>query len=246
MERQRSSSVTTLTDFWKRKREEMETSIEEALDQSKKTLKSTEGKTFSQEQRKLNKMEESTLQIIKDMFKTEITNLRETIIKENNELKQEIKKTRDEMKIKEETWRKEKERLEMRIENLEERWEKKERREKRNNIVIKGIKFPGKEIVKEVELFIENELKIKKKVNEAYKIKENEDREIIIAKLESWKEKKEIMENKYKLAGKRIFIENDMTYGERIIQKKIQELQQTEREKGRKTKMGYKKITNRW
>lgn len=52
-------------------------------------------------------------------------------------------------------------------------------------------------------------------------------------KLESEKVKKEVMRNKFKLKGEKIFIKNDLSWEERKIQDKINRWAKTEK-KGRR------------
>lgn len=50
-------------------------------------------------------------------------------------------------------------------------------------------------------------------------------------KLESEKVKKEVMRNKFKLKGEKIFIKNDLSWEERKIQDKINRWSKTERKR---------------
>lgn len=65
---------------------------------------------------------------------------------------------------------------------------------------------------------------------------------IVIAEIESWEQKREIM-NKKKGLRKEIIIEDDLTKKEKEIQKKLREVAKRMRKKGKKdVKVGYKKI----
>jgi len=44
---------------------------------------------------------------------------------------------------------------------------------------------------------------------------------VIVTRIEGEERKKEIMKNKYKLKGERIFIKNDLIYEERKVQEKM-------------------------
>jgi hypothetical protein len=86
------------------------------------------------------------------------------------------------------------------------------------------------------------ELEVEVRVKEMYKINGGK---MIVAELESWGEKRKVMENKRKLRekkGKRVYMEHDMTKKERDTQKKLRTLAKEEREKGLRVKVGYKKI----
>lgn len=102
------------------------------------------------------------------------------------------------------------------------RWvTEKDREERRKNIVIKGIKMP-KDLEgdkKGCEKWIEDLIKTKLGVDmktERYRVSGT----VIVVKLENEDKKKEIMSNKNKLKGERIFIENDLSWEERKIQEK--------------------------
>jgi hypothetical protein len=84
---------------------------------------------------------------------------------------------------------------------------------------------------------------VKVNVKEAFKI--NKDK-MMLAKIESWKQKKNIMLSKSKLKEKKvrgfICIDDDLTKEERKTQKKLRELAREERDRGKRVKIGYRKI----
>lgn len=103
------------------------------------------------------------------------------------------------------------------------RWvTEKDSEERRKNIMIKGIKMP-KDLEgdkKGCEKWIEDLIKTKLGVDmktEEYRVSGT----VIVVKLENEDKKKEIMSNKNKLKGERIFIENDLSWEERKIQEKM-------------------------
>jgi len=71
---------------------------------------------------------------------------------------------------------------------------------------------------------------------------------VIVARIQREKGKKEIMKNKYKQKGERIFIENDLTYEERKVQEKMGRWAKEKRVGGVEVKIGRGrvKIGNRW
>lgn len=109
----------------------------------------------------------------------------------------------------------------------------KKKEERRNNIVLKGVKIKGKERIikgalKEwVSDFLKNKLSIDRKV-EHCKISEK----VIIAKLVDEETKKEVMRNKNKLKENNIYIKNDLTWEEKKIQERISSWTKVERSKG--------------
>jgi predicted RNase H-like nuclease (RuvC/YqgF family) len=158
--------------------------------------------------------------------------------KELEQLKNEIK----ELKKKEEEWKEEKQQLNNRIEKMEYFMEKQERKEKKNNIVIKGLKTNEEQIKEDIENFLKNELKVQVKVVDAFKVGQVEEKKAIIATIETYKQKTDIMVNKKNLKGKKIYIENDLTKKEREIQTKIIKIAKEENNAGNKTRIGYQKL----
>ncbi|XP_050499267.1 uncharacterized protein LOC126879936 [Diabrotica virgifera virgifera] len=92
-----------------------------------------------------------------------------------------------------------------------------------------------------MENFMEKELQVSVDVNGARKIGEN----TVIVELNSVKNKIEVMKNKSKLKTKkdeRIYINDDMSKEERIIQKEIRSKAMVERHNGKNVKIGYQKL----
>lgn len=64
---------------------------------------------------------------------------------------------------------------------------------------------------------------------------------VIIAKIESEVKKEEIMYNKNRLRGERIYIEHDLIWEDRKKQEKIKKWVKQEREKSKNVKVGFEK-----
>lgn len=158
-------------------------------------------------------------------------------------LRREIEEMREMMRKREEEWRKEKEELTTRMKRLEEKIEMKERAERKNNLVITGLQETGENLKEKVEKWVEKELDVKIEVKEAFKMGEGR---LTLVKLEKWEQKREVMGRKSRLreknVGTKIFIDDDLTKDERRIQKQLREFAREEREKGRRAKVGYKKV----
>jgi len=116
----------------------------------------------------------------------------------------------------------------------------KDREERRSNIIIKGAKIP-KELEKDwggckiwaAEL-------IKEKVGvECNMVNCRKSGTVIILKLESEEVKKKVIKKKYRLKGDKIFIENDLSWEKKKIQKKINRW--AKEQKGRGCKGGTRK-----
>lgn len=65
---------------------------------------------------------------------------------------------------------------------------------------------------------------------------------MIIVRLENVESKREIMRNKFKLKGEKIFIENDLSWEERKIQERINRWVRRQREKGLDVKVGLGRV----
>lgn len=151
----------------------------------------------------------------------------------------ELKMIREEMNKKEEEWKKEREALHNKICQMEERMEILERKERGNNIIIKNTEMEGKELSKEVTQFIKKEMKIDVEITEAYEVRKG----IVLAKLKKRSEKRNIMIKKNMLKETQIYVEDDLTYKERQIQKKLREVARKEKAHGKQVKVGYQRIT---
>lgn len=101
--------------------------------------------------------------------------------------------------------------------------EKREREERKNNIMIKGVGWENRMTAQEVCGYIKENLKIEVGVKRAYKVKTEENKSIVCASLDSWEQKKEIIKKKKELK-QGIWIEDDLTKKERKIQKKLKEM----------------------
>ena len=219
----------------KRKREEEET-LKEIFNKPKKTIRSPTKEIITNRQSETEEkpeMDELT-KLIKEMKVA-----MEQGFKNNNE---ELKNLRKELKETEEKWKKEKTELEDRITKLENRMRQKDRDERRNNIVIKGIKIKETNIEAEVEKMLQEKIGVEVKIREAYKIAENRDKDIVLAKLEQRKHKTSVMINKGKLRGENWYIEDDLTKEEQEIQREIVKRAKEERKRGLRATIGYRKL----
>lgn len=65
---------------------------------------------------------------------------------------------------------------------------------------------------------------------------------VILAKVDTWENKQNIMRNKKKLGRESIYIDQGLTYKERGVQRNIVAEVRKIRTKGRMAKVGYQKI----
>lgn len=172
---------------------------------------------------------------LKMEVREEIKGIKEKMDEERRAREEERKKEKEE-------WAREKVKLEERIARLEWINEKKERIDRRNNIVIRGVNWRAEKLEREVEGFVKDSLKMDIEVKKADKITAGKGKQMVIAEVGCWEQKRIIMEKKRELA-KGVIIENDLTRKERQIQQELREIAKEEREKGEeKVKVGYKKI----
>jgi len=124
------------------------------------------------------------------------------------------------------------------------RWvTEKDREERRRNIILKEIKLPRgieKDRKKEAEW-------VEKLIREKVGVDINvlgcrESGTVLVIKLESEEEKKEVMRNKHRLKGEKIYIENDLSWEERSIQVKINKWAKEQKEKGLEVKIGIGRV----
>lgn len=183
--------------------------------------------------------EANTTEICKQLL-IEVRNLR----KEQSELKQslemnneEIKALRDDIKILNTKWEKKYEEMENKFRKLEVKVENLEKEKRKNNIVITGMEMKenGKEVEKQVQEWINKELGVNSRIKETRKITQNK----VLITMANFEEKMEVMRNKNKLKGKRVYIDSDLTPQEINIQRKLRLEAKKMREEGKIVKMGH-------
>lgn len=160
------------------------------------------------------------------------------------ELRREIKELKDELKIREWRWEKESNTLKEKIEALESRIENNEKARRRNNIVIKGLQLDKGDTAEEVEEFMWKELKVKTSIRKAYKVGNARGKNMVVAEVDTWYQKKEIMKAKSSLKGIQVYIDNDLTQEEWRIQKEIVNIAKEEKKVNPSVRItiGYKKL----
>ncbi|XP_066596584.1 cilia- and flagella-associated protein 251-like [Prorops nasuta] len=191
----------------------------------------------------IRKMEEVRGEIEKDRkeWRGELEDLK----KKMQKMERKEKENRKEGGGKEERKEEGKE-LEERIKRLEWEKEKKDRENRKNNIVIWGmekVEGSASEMRKEVEgimgvIGIREGVKGIKRVGGIGK----GGRKGVIVEMKDWEVKKEVMKGKGRLRGRKERIEEDMTWEERRVMERIRRIAEGERRKGRRAYMGYMKV----
>lgn len=136
----------------------------------------------------------------------------------------------------------ENEMLKNRILMLEKKSEGREREEKRNNVIIRGLEVNEEEVQKTVEDLFADELNIREGIDEVKPYVKAGAVVFITVKLDKAETKKKLMINKKNLAGTAISINHDMTFEEREVQRKIINIAKERREQGATVKVGYRKL----
>lgn len=129
-----------------------------------------------------------------------------------------------------------------RLRQMERRLERKEREERKRNVVIKGLRLEGKELKEEVENVFKR-IDAKVEIEEVRSVgKETRREKIVLVKLKKWEHKRDVMTKKRKLYGSSERIEDDLTWMERSMQYKLRKIAEQERSKGKRTWVKYGRI----
>ncbi|KMQ83326.1 hypothetical protein RF55_20333 [Lasius niger] len=104
-----------------------------------------------------------------------------------------------------------------RLKELEWGMEKREREERKRNIMVRGLRTEGKEARREVEELCKK-LETRVHIEKIRKIKGGaEESELMVVRLGSEEEKREIMGKKRLLKGSEVWVEEDLTWKERRL-----------------------------
>lgn len=247
----RKGSVGTLDEWCKRKREEEEEGGGEG-----------EGKLNKKVQKEGDRMTGIILKEIREL-KIEGRVGREEVKEGMEGIKREIEGIKMEIKMKEENWEKERERMRGRIERLErmieegrlgeetekrigrieESIEKEERQKRRKNLIFKGIKGEKRGMRESVES-IGKEIGVSIDIEEIKEIKAGKEEKgrMVIVKVKSEESRRKILENKGKLRGKEVWIEEDQTFKERKMKWKLRRIAGEEERRGERVRIGYGKL----
>jgi len=118
-----------------------------------------------------------------------------------------------------------------------------ERRRRKNNIIIKGMKVEnGSERKEKMEKFLGEITKKKMELEEVQAIGRGEYK-MTLVRFNRWEDKREKMAKRKEIGRvRKIFMDDDLTATERQIQKHLWSIVKGERERGKKATVGYQKI----
>jgi len=133
--------------------------------------------------------------------------------------------------------------LEERVKKMEERWEWRERKERRRRVVIKGYKTGGKEVRSKVDDILKK-IGAEVGVEEVREVKTGREEQggFAVVSFRTEGEKREVMKKKGGLKGEGVWIEDDLTWKERQVRWKIREMAKEEESKGAKVWVGENKV----
>lgn len=239
--RPRANSQSSLADFLKRKREE-DPNTAKQFTKSELTAFSSSKKVTRSPNKPKPEME-GHMKILLEKMEELMIDIRH-VKSSNEEIKAELRK-------REEEWKKDKMEMQEQIDDLKEKLdritvkqERKEREERRRNIVVTGYIGEGKQLQTEFESFCQSTLGIHLKTTSAREIAKNKRLEPIqLIQLRSLDDKKILMKEKRKLKDmrKHVFINDDLTKEEREKQKEIRIWAKEQRTKGKQVREGFLK-----
>lgn len=155
-------------------------------------------------------------------------------------MKMEVEKIRTEFKKRDEERTAEMDQLRREVAELKWREETRERREKKQNVVIWGARGQGgdaKQVAIGVFRQINEGFEVER-VKKASFIGKEENRGIVV-ELENFEEKRKLMRGKNKLKGGNIYLDDDLTRNEREMQRNIREWAKRMRAGGKRVNVGY-------
>ncbi|CAH0547013.1 unnamed protein product [Brassicogethes aeneus] len=136
----------------------------------------------------------------------------------------------------------ENQKLNEKLNKVEKKMEKLEKEKKRNNVIIRGTKGIRELAIQEVSGVLEKMGVDNIEFLKVETIKPKTGKSFIVAHLKDGEMKTKIMQNKSKLKGLDIYIDNDYTEEEQKVQKTIAEYAKNIAKEGRKVKIGYRKL----
>jgi len=133
--------------------------------------------------------------------------------------------------------------MEERIRKMEMTWERRERQERKRNVVVKGYKEDGGRVENKIKEIFEK-IGAEVGIEEVRKVKTGREERggMAVVRLKSEAEKEEVMSRKKGLKGEKIWIEDDLTWKERQSKWKMREVAIAEERKGARVFVGNNKM----
>jgi len=139
--------------------------------------------------------------------------------------------------------------MEVKVRKMEMRMEMKKREERKRNILIRGVEGNGKDIEKRIWEILKD-LGVEKGVQETKfrRGRREGEKGMAIVRLRKVESMIEIMRKRRDLTDKKVRIDDDLTWKERRIRWRLEDIARRERGKGERVRVGYGKllIEERW
>ncbi|XP_011883569.1 PREDICTED: uncharacterized protein PF11_0207-like [Vollenhovia emeryi] len=134
-------------------------------------------------------------------------------------------------------------RMEGKMRGIEIRLEREERKKRRKNIVIRGIRGGKEKVETEIKKIMKDN-GIKEEGLEIKRIEEGKEGEVklVVVRIEELEEKKRLMRERRKIGEKGIRIEDDLTWKQRRMRWQLEEIARKEKENGRRVWLRYGRI----
>ncbi|KAJ3666632.1 hypothetical protein Zmor_002067 [Zophobas morio] len=168
----------------------------------------------------------------------ELKSMLKTVVQDVKDIKTDQKAYQEEIR----SIREENAKMREKLLALERKVERIEKKERKNNIVIKELETDGTNIKEKAEEFLKNQVGVEVGLESVYQVQTQKSNPLIIAKVNNWQEKMLIMKNKKNLKGSKKFIEDDMTSMERETQWKLRQIARENRAMRKRAKVMYQKI----
>jgi len=133
--------------------------------------------------------------------------------------------------------------LEERMKKVERMWDRRERQERRRNVVVKGYKVDGRGVTSQIKEIFEK-IRAEVEIDEIRVVKTGREEwgGMAVVSLRSEEDKKEVMRKKKGLRGDKIWIEEDLTWKERQSRWKLKVVARTEERKGARVIIGNNRV----
>lgn len=128
------------------------------------------------------------------------------------------------------------------LSEMEYKMELRERKERRNNIIIKGVKLDEQNLKESALEFLKDKMNVDIQAQRVFKLGGYDNNGMVLLELESREDKMQVMKAKFHLKGSNIFVDDDLTPKEQEIQRNIRDIAKREEQKGQKVRVGYKKL----
>lgn len=131
--------------------------------------------------------------------------------------------------------------IEIRLRKIEREGEMKERKERRRNLIVRGVEVTEGKKREGIEKLL-GDIGAEVKVEEVSRVGGGKGKEIWLVRLEKEEQKREVMRKKKFLKGRNEKITEDLTWRERKMKWRLEEIARREREEGRRVWVSYGRI----